>query len=250
MSDNTNHAHNWVDRTGEINYTRYGTPIKIIKYNREKDIVVEFQDEYKVRKNVSYTHFKEGTVKNPYDKSIYGVGYIGEGYITKEKNVSKKEYNVWKNIIRRCYSGENKKTFVAYKNCKVCDDWHNYSIFAKWYNENLYSCSDELEVDKDILSNNNKIYSKETCVLIPREINRFCQASKKGGSHFLLNNTWVARIHHCENKTHIGTFKNFKDAESEFLKYKNKIYQELIEKYKEELPPDVYTKLKTSRLVA
>ena len=61
--------------------------MRIIKYNSNIDIVVEFQDKYKVRVHTQYKHFKSGGVKNPYDKSVFGAGYLGEG-----------KYKVWENV--------------------------------------------------------------------------------------------------------------------------------------------------------
>jgi len=222
----------------------------IVEQNERYNVIIEFQDEYKIQKRVLYKNFLSGKVKNPYDKSIYGEGFLGEGASTKRGNKTVKEYRIWFDIIRRCYSCEDKSTFVAYKNCVVSDEWKNYSNFYKWYKENLYECSDELEVDKDILSEGKKIYSKETCILIPKKINRFCQTSNCLDYYITCNKMWSTWIHYKTKHVHIGTFESFEDAKKEFLKYKNKIYQELVEKYKEELPPDVYTKLKTSRLVA
>jgi hypothetical protein len=242
------HAHNWIDRTGEININRFGTLMKIIKYNTAQDVIIEFQDEHRIQKSIYYNDFLTGKAKNPYDKSIYGEGFLGENAPTEQNNNKIKEYSIWTDILRRCYSDKYKYTFIAYKNCTVSEEWKNYSNFYKWYKENLYKCTDELEVDKDILSIGKKIYSKETCLLIPREINRFCEASKMGGCYLTINNRWSARLHHKSEHIHIGNFKTFEEAEIEFLKRKNKIYQELVEKYREELPSGVYNKLKNAKL--
>ena len=72
------------NRLGEININRFGTIMKIIEYNKAIDIIVEFQDEYKYRRKTTYESFKKGEVSNPYDKSFYGVGFLGVGkYNTK-----------------------------------------------------------------------------------------------------------------------------------------------------------------------
>ena len=51
--------------------------MKIVEYNRHDDIIVEFQDEHKYRKKANYINFKTGSIKNPYDKTVYGVAWIG-----------------------------------------------------------------------------------------------------------------------------------------------------------------------------
>ena len=50
--------------------------MKIIAYRGNNDIDVEFQDEYHHVKNTTYSNFKRGNVKNPYDKDLFGIGYL------------------------------------------------------------------------------------------------------------------------------------------------------------------------------
>ena len=47
-----------IDRTGEVSYTKYGTKATIIKYENNKNVLIEFDDEYKYRYYVSYINFK------------------------------------------------------------------------------------------------------------------------------------------------------------------------------------------------
>lgn len=241
--NNENKPSNWINRTGEISRTRFGTPIKIIKYNTNRDIIIEFQDKYMVQKHSNYNDFKKGRIKNPYDRSVCGEGYLGERYLSQKNNKKTKEYRVWENIITRCYCKD--KNRKAYEDCTVSESWKNYSNFYTWYNNNSYQCRECLEVDKDIFGNNSKIYSEETCILIPRNINGSIQQSKQGGS-FLFNGKWVAN---CRGK-YIGTFNTKEEAEIKFLNEKNDEFQRKIESYKNELPKHLYDKLKTVWLVA
>lgn len=244
------HAYNFINRVGEIGHTRYGTPMKIIEYNSAGDIIVEFQDDHRVKKHCSYGKFVLGSAKNPYDKSIYGEGYLGEYAPTKINNKEIKAYRIWADIIRRCYSNEIKSTHVAYKECTVSEDWKNYSNFYKWYTDNYYLCISDVEVDKDILIGNNKIYSEQTCLLVPGEINKFCQKSKNIGCYLSPNRKkWCVKLHHSGKHIHLGRFDNILDAQSVFIDFKNEVFQSLVEKYYSELPSDIYSKLKNSKIV-
>lgn len=69
------------NRIGEVRRNNFGTLMKIIDYRNCDNIVVEFQDRYKCQKNTTYVNFRRGQVKNPYDKTACGVGYIGKGNI-------------------------------------------------------------------------------------------------------------------------------------------------------------------------
>lgn len=100
---------------------------------------------------------------------IYGVG-IDDIEGTKEcvdkigKRITDRCFSTWKNMLRRCYhkTGEYKgKVFV-------CEDWFRYSNYKKWYEENY---KHDYEIDKDICG--GKIYSPNTCIFLPREVNTF-----------------------------------------------------------------------------
>lgn len=108
-----------------------------------------------------------------YDKSAYGVGYIGEGaYKISFKRVFYPHYIYWRTMMKRCYSDHFHTQFPTYKDCSVVKDWHNFQNFAKWYDENYYEIGEEMmHLDKDILVKGNKVYSPETCVFVPQSIN-------------------------------------------------------------------------------
>lgn len=162
-----------IERLGEENYNYFGSLMKIVEYNRCDDIVIEFQDKYKYRKKCTYDSFLKGSVKNPYDKEVYGVGYIGVGkYKTKINKKQTYEYKIWKGMLERCYDAYFINKHISYKDCFVCEEWHNFQVFAEWYKKNIYNCNNErMHIDKDILYKGNKIYSPETCVIVPQRIN-------------------------------------------------------------------------------
>ena len=127
------------DRIDEENYNNFGTLMKIVKYNNSKDVIVEFQDEYKVKVHTIYNVFKKGKIKNPYDKEVYGVGYLGVGeYKSRgEDGKQTKVYQAWTNMLKRCYDPYYINKYPTYINCYVCELWHCFQNFAKWYE---YTC--------------------------------------------------------------------------------------------------------------
>lgn len=74
-------------------------------------------------------------------------------------------------MMNRCYGDKHKYSQYSYKGCTVCEEWHNYQNFAKWYEDNYYNCEEELELDKDIIIYGNKLYSPETCLFVPKLVN-------------------------------------------------------------------------------
>lgn len=58
-------------RLFEIRNNNNGTPMQIVGYRKQSDIDVRFLD--------AYSNFQRGEIRNPYDKTICDVGYIGVG---------------------------------------------------------------------------------------------------------------------------------------------------------------------------
>lgn len=148
--------------------------MKIIRYNKSDDIDVMFLDEHSyVAQNVTYLNFKRGQIKNPFDKSIYGIGYLGDGdNQTKINGKRVRTYNVWHEMIARCCEESRAFKYSAYYGiCTVCQEWLCYNTFADWYEKNKYECEGRLHLDKDILYPGNKVYSPYTCLLVPQYIN-------------------------------------------------------------------------------
>lgn len=75
-----------IDRTGEINYNNFGSEMIIKEYRGCMDVDVYFPEFNWVFKHTQYNNFKKGIIKCPYEKSVLGVGFIGEG-----------KYKVWEN---------------------------------------------------------------------------------------------------------------------------------------------------------
>lgn len=91
---------------GEIRKNNFGTPMKIIAARNKADIDVQFLDEYGyIWKHSMYRNFIKGEVKNPYDKMIFGIGYIGVGkYNTGTSKKHTREHYIWRAMLERCYA--------------------------------------------------------------------------------------------------------------------------------------------------
>lgn len=81
-----------IDRTGEERYNNQGCLMKIIKYNSNKDLDIQFEDGW-ISKNKNYENFKKGNIKNPNYPIICNVGFIGVGkYKTENEFGMTNEY--------------------------------------------------------------------------------------------------------------------------------------------------------------
>ena len=149
--------------------------MKIVEYNSAYDVVVEFDDKYKSKKRTTYQMFLKGQTKNCYIPTVYGVGIIGDKYPKAINRVYTKEYMAWQAMLGRCYSVKKKQERPTYKDVTCCEEWLLYENFYEWLHsqENFKMWKEEKNfcVDKDILQPNNKVYSPNTCCLIPKSLN-------------------------------------------------------------------------------
>lgn len=239
------------DRTGEVSYTKYGTKATIIQYINNKKVLVEFDDDYKYRYYTTYINFTHGKLTNPYDKSIYGVGFIGNGNYDSH-HIS---YPVWFNMIKRCYKEQKSYDDESYNDCVVDAEWHNFQNFAKWYEENMYVCNEKLVIDKDIKTHGNRIYTKENCMLLPERINLLFIKEKARRSNLPIGvyfqkekGNYVAMCSVDRKTKYIGSYSNPQIAFNHYKEFKEKHINKVLENYIGILPDDVYEEIKKYKI--
>ncbi len=151
---------------------------KIISYFGNKEILLRFVSTgYEV--TVSAKEVRTGIVKDKMLPAASGVGFIGVGIYKARVNGKKSlSYICWLNMITRCYSKKSHKINPTYIDCEVCEEWQDYQNFAQWYDENHPDDGLSYDLDKDILSNGDKIYSPSTCLFVSRERNNIKAVAK------------------------------------------------------------------------
>ena len=245
---------NKTDRIGERNYNTFGSEMVIVDYKRWDNIDVYFPEYNWTAKNKEYSAFKKGKIKCPYERSVYGVGYIGEGRCKGSKNGQKtKCYCTWRDMLERCYNEKHREKYPTYKDCEVCDEWLCFQNFAEWYYDNYYNVGNEqMQLDKDILVKHNKIYSPETCIFVPQTINKlFIKSDKSRGSSVIgtslcENGKYRVRCNMINPKTgkskreHLGVYNTQEKAIEIYKYYKEKNIKEVAGYYKEQIPEKLY----------
>lgn len=231
-------------RVGEEKYNNKGTLMKIIRYENITDLDVEFQDEYKYKTKAYYQNFKKGTILNPYDKSIYGVGYSGIGsHPTRiDKNKMSLVYSIWHSLISRCYNEKMRHNFPAYENCIVCDEWHNFQVFADWYEDNYYNDNSggRMHMDKDILITGNRLYSPETCIFVPQRINMiFMTKFNKSGLPTGVS-SYRNKFRSKYNNEELGIFITLDEAVKAHEDAKRIHIKQVANEYKDKIPQKLY----------
>lgn len=148
-------------------------------------------------------------------KLIYGVGINDVNDVVNGDRC----YTTWRGMFQRCYSPKWLKRYPSYANCRVCEEWKLFSQFRKWYNENY---EEGYDLDKDLFSGEELIYSPQTCVFLPPEINKLIHRGNYSGE-LKLGVTkefgkYRAAINTYSRKLHLGLFDSEDEAHKAFVK--------------------------------
>lgn len=172
------------NRVGELYENTYGTKFVIVKYVNNKEVYIRFLDDFNYEVKTYMSAINKGEVKNPYDKTICGVGYIGVDANGRLIKGTTREYQLWRNMITRCYNEKALNNEPTYKNCKVCERWLCFANFLEdlpqiegyelWVNNNNY------ELDKDMKQQGlqYKVYCLDNCCFIKQEENAYENSSR------------------------------------------------------------------------
>lgn len=237
------------ERLGKVNYNTFGTKMIIVKYIEADDISIQFEDEYKCIVDTSYSQFKSGSVKNPYDKTVHNIGYIGEGdYKSRNDDERTKQYNIWSSMLLRCHSKKFQEKHTAYKECVVCKEWLNYQNFAEWYDGNYYEIdNEEMAIDKDILMKGNKIYSPDNCVFVPERINNLFikKQNNRGGTpmgvtFYKQRNKYISQCSKDNAMVYLGIYNTPEEAFSIYKSFKENLIKQMANEYKNKIPQKLY----------
>lgn len=155
----------------------YGSFIVLDKCGESDLFTIKFIDTGTVKTARGHS-IVSGSVRDQFKKSVCGVACTGNA---KTKGANKPYYSVWHDMIYRCYDPKNKRS-VAYRNVTVCDSWlvfENFLNDAKYidgFNEQLF-IEGKIVLDKDTKQRfqENKVYSKETCIWISKQENNKIQ---------------------------------------------------------------------------
>lgn len=147
-----------------------------IIWKQGKKCFVQF-DHTGYTKEANIDNARAGKVTDPYYPNSYGVGYLGE---PKEEPYKKQAYQLWRNMLKRCYSKKDPRGYYG-KGVSVDARWLCFANFLedvpklknfdKWLNGHKKD-QPKFNLDKDLLIEGNKVYSRETCQFISEYENK------------------------------------------------------------------------------
>ena len=181
------------------------------------------------------------------NKLLYGVGFNDKTRPAKVDGKNVKEYDLWQNMLKRCFSEEYQTKRPTYKGCNVSDNFLNYTFFYDWCQEQTgFGKVDEKgrywELEKDLLFTGNKTYSETNCVFVPHEINLFFNnhGNARGeypvGVYFhKASGKFKAQCKVNGKRQHLGLFNTPQEAFAVYKPFKEDLCKQLALKWQSEI---------------
>ena len=180
-------------------------------------------------------------------KLIYGVGINDVDYVVakfeflgrvdgkqKKKALWRCPYHqAWVSMLTRCYSTKLQERSPTYRGCSVSEEWLTFSNFKSWMEKQGFEGK---HLDKDLLFEDNKVYSAETCVFVTPLVNTFTTETKASQGGWMvgvcLDKALEKFVAQCRNpftkkNEYLGLFTNEQQAHDAWLKRKLELAHEL-----------------------
>lgn len=211
----------FIERAIAIHGTKYD--YSITKYRGMNSKVNIICPTHGVFSQYARTHVceKRGCLKCAHDAQKTLVYGIGVNDLTCEGKSPAR--TAWEAMLQRCYTDYG--NHPTYHDCSVCDEWLLLSNFKSWFENPENGYREGYHLDKDIIVKGNRIYSPQTCCLVPRYINEMlvsCTAKRgkypQGVYTSKCVKGYIARIHCMRKGRHLGVFQS---VESAFCAYKS-----------------------------
>ena len=211
------HPNNWKYKKGDLVKTKNNGVVEVLEYRSAIDILIRFDNGEE--KSVTAQDLRIGHVR-PDSKFVSRVGYK---FTTNS-------------------------------------EWHNFQNFAEWALKNpCYGNYDEKgkiwHIDKDILVHGNRVYSENTCLFIPNEINIIFVDNQIGNTGYLGVNYikpatkgakegYIARCHFSGERKYLGYYATPKIAYQAYRGAKIEAAKELADKWEGKVDGRVITALR------
>ena len=184
--------------------------------------------------------------------TVCGMGIVGYKYgVTNGDGIHCAEYVYWKSMLNRCNSKLYKSRRPTYEVCTISENFKHYEYFYEWCNKQIGFSVDDFQLDKDLLVKGNKIYSEETCLFLPKEVNTLLTRREAlRGEHLIgvywnkTNKAFVARVAKNKGKQeYLGSFKTELEAFNAYKKAKESFVKEQANKWKGRIDNRAYDAL-------
>ena len=234
---------------GDVFKTKSYGDLIVTKYVNSKAVCVKFVvTGYETTTKAS--NVIAGSVKDRLLPTVHGIGITGDSQVRVDGKHTK-EYRLWNNMLKRCYSVCCQKVRPTYIDCSVSENFRYLQYFKEWCNNQIgFNSVDEkgkpFALDKDILVKGNRVYNEDVCVFVPQEVNLlFTKRDKSRGEYPIGVSFHKSRgmLTATLNNKYLGYFNTAEQAFQVYKTAKEAYIKEVANKWKDKIDPKVYEAL-------
>lgn len=234
---------------GKVFKTKNYGNVVVLEYKNSCNVLIKFVNTGNIR-TAGTAELRKGEIRDNELKPVYKVGIMDVPNVCKRSGKVPKDYSVWNGIKQRCYNEYIKCELPSYDGCAMSEDFLFYSKFRAWYNNQVGSDQTDYHIDKDLLVKGNKLYSAETCCLLPPEINcALVTSGSRRGQHplgVIYNSTktrYRARIQRGNKWESLGAYDTPEEAFAAYKPAKEAHIKSLANKWKDKIDQKAFDAL-------
>jgi len=248
-STSINHSKQSKIKVGDRFSTNEGGTVTVSEYINYRKILIKHNDVHSHKAYTDSSTLRLGQLRNPYKPSAYDLGYLGVGrFKSSFDGKTTNEYCIWRRMLERCLCPVYQNRCPSYIGCSVDSKWLNFQLFCEWLtNHSYYGLGYDL--DKDLLTKGNKIYSPEHCSLIPNEINVVIITGKVKSNDMPVGvrrsrrGLFVAHLSIDGSYFHLGTFECPNEAHKAYVIAKEDYVKTKALEWRDRIAPNVFDAL-------
>ena len=181
-------------------------------------------------------------------KLVFGVGFNDGKFPVKVNGKQLREYMLWRHFLERSYCPKYQEIFPTYIGCSASENFKLYSYFHDWCQSQIGFAQKGFQLDKDLLLRGSKVYSEDTCLFLPSELNNLLISSKvcRGGLPIGVSahrDRFKARCCNTSRDRHIGYFDTPELAFQAYKQAKEAFIKRQAEKWRAFIDPRAYEAL-------
>lgn len=143
--------------------------------------------------------------------------------------------------------GAKQKASPLYSGCT--NGFSDFQDFSEWCQYQI-GYNHDFHLDKDLLIKGNKVYSKDTCVFLPQEVNKLLTKRQRFRGDLPIGLTWEKNrtsirvgFTRDNERVNAGSYQSVEVAFSVYKNLKEIFIKQQAEKWKDKIDPRVYEAL-------
>lgn len=179
---------------------------------------------------------------------VCGVGVNNRKYLARVNGKITKEYNLWKTLLNRCYSPECQRKNPTYLGCSASENFKSYTYFHDWCQTQIGFGQQDFQLDKDLIFKGNKVYSEDTCLFLPKQLNLMLTSRRADRGSLPIGvsadgGKFMAKCCTDNPSRHIGVFNTPEEAHNAYKQVKEAFIKAQAEKWKAHIDPRAFAAL-------